>query len=36
MPGYGSIAMSADFAKDSETAIATGQTIMRASGAKAN
>jgi hypothetical protein len=36
MPGYGSIAMSADFAKDNETAIATGQTILRASGAKAN
>jgi len=28
--------MSADFAKDNETAIATGQIIMRASGAKAN
>jgi len=36
MPGYGSIAMSADFAKDNETVIATGQTILRASGAKAN
>jgi len=36
MPRYGSIAMSADFAKDNETAIATGQIIMRASGAKAN
>ncbi len=36
MPGYGSTAMSAHFAKDDETAIATGQTIMLALGAKAN
>lgn len=36
MPGYGSIAMSAHFAKDNETELATGHTIVRASGAKAN
>jgi hypothetical protein len=36
MPDSESIAMSANFAQDNETAIATGQTIMLASGAKAN
>ncbi len=36
MPGYGSITMSADFAKDNETELVTWQTIVRASGAKAN
>jgi len=36
MPDYGSIAMSADFAKDNETELATGQAIVRASGVKAN
>ncbi len=36
MPDAGSIAMSANFAQDNETAIATGQTIMLASSAQAN
>jgi hypothetical protein len=36
MKDYESVAMSADFAKENETEFATGQTIVCASGAKAN